>query len=659
MSDLHARPCLAITGMGAVSAAGFGVAALAELLHRGGSALRPGSRAALGLLDPGWIGEVPDVGAEPEHAGSMASLPNPVAQALLRRWGAIAAREALEHASVAGRIAGDRVALILGTNLEDHPDPLDRLVDAIARELGIAGPRIALSMACVSSTAGFALARALLDARTVDAVVLGGADVLTPRVLAAFRTLELLADGPCGPFGSRVGTSLGEGAGFLVLERSDDDHPTALAHVLGEGLAADGHHPTAPEPRGRGLADAITAALAQAGLDAAVIDHVDAHATGTAANDAAESFGLERVFGARVQTGAVSVSAVKSILGHAQGASGVLELIATLLAREHGCVPHNPGFVAPARPGTPADPVAAAQPQSRACTHLVSCSSGFGGNNVALVIGPARELAARAPRKIHLLASASAGANASGRLPELDWRRAVRGLDLRAADRTTQQLTNVVASVLRSHSDRPRRQEIGLFVGLPRACPSAIVNMYGQILERGLERAAARGLATSLTVIPTGECATALQLWGPTLTCCAGPLSGLMAVLAAAEQLRDRADLRAMIAATVDEDLVDRELPHGQPAKEGAAAWVLGDTGPIELAGWAITGPDHAEQAIERARALAGESTAIVVRVELTPTSTASGVLRDIAGQVVEAPQVFLVSSPSVASCALLLRPGG
>jgi 3-oxoacyl-[acyl-carrier-protein] synthase II len=656
MSDPHARPCVAITGMGAVSAAGFGVAALAELLHRGGSALRPGSRAALGLLDPGWIGEVPDVEAEPERAGSMAALPNPVAQALLRRWGVIAAREALEHATVASRIASDRVALILGTNLEDHPDPLDRLVDAIARELGIAGPRIALSMACVSSTAGFGLARALLDARTVDAVVLGGADVLTPRVLAAFRTLELLADGPCGPFGSRVGTSLGEGAGFVVLERDHDEGcPAAIAHVLGGGLAADGHHPTAPEPRGRGLADAITVALAQAGLDPAVIDHVDAHATGTAANDAAESFGLERVFGARVQAGALSVSAVKSILGHAQGASGVLELITTLLAREHGCVPHNPGFVAPARPGTPADPVAASQPISRPCTHVVSCSSGFGGNNVALVIGPARERAARAARKIHLLASASADAGPSGRLPELDWRRAVRGLDLRAADRTTQQLTSVVASVLRSVDDRPRRQDVGLFVGLARACPSAIVHMYEQIVERGLERAAARGLATSLTVIPTGECATALQLWGPTLTCCAGPLSGFMAVLVAAEQLRDRADLRAMIAATVDEDLDDRELPRGQPAKEAAAAWVLGDAGPIELAGWAITGPEQAEQAIERACALAGESTATVVR--MTPTRTASTILRDIAGHVVEAPHVFVVSSPSVASCALLLRP--
>src|SRR5262245_29624813 len=82
MPDAHARPCLAIIGMGAVSAAGLGVAALAELLNCGGSALRPRSRAALGQLDPGWVGEIPDAEAEPEQAGSMAILPNPVAQAL-------------------------------------------------------------------------------------------------------------------------------------------------------------------------------------------------------------------------------------------------------------------------------------------------------------------------------------------------------------------------------------------------------------------------------------------------------------------------------------------------------------------------------------------------------------------------------------------------
>ena len=91
---------------------------------RGDSALRPRSRAALGRIDPGWVGEVPDAQAEPEQAGSMDVLPNPVAQALQRRWAVLAAREALEHAKVAGTIEPERLALILGTNLEDRPDPL-------------------------------------------------------------------------------------------------------------------------------------------------------------------------------------------------------------------------------------------------------------------------------------------------------------------------------------------------------------------------------------------------------------------------------------------------------------------------------------------------------------------------------------------------------
>jgi 3-oxoacyl-[acyl-carrier-protein] synthase II len=645
---------LAITGLGVVSAAGLGLAALDERLRAGQAMLQPRSRATLGRLDPGWIGEVPDPRAEPEHAGSMEPLPNPVAQALCRRWAVLAGREALDHAGVMRRHAGDRVALIFGTNLEDRPAPLDRLVDAIAGELGILGPRIALSMACVSSTAGVGLARALLESETIDVVLLGGSDVLTPRVIAAFRTLELLADGPCGPFGSRVGTSLGEGAGFVVLERAASKTPPAIAHVLGEGLAADGHHPTAPEPRGRGSADAIAAALAQAGLEPDSIDHIDAHATGTEANDRAEVLGLERVFGRRVSAGSISISAVKSILGHAQGASGVLELIATLLARERGEVPHNPGFIAPARPGAPGDPVAGQKPLARACTHVVCTSSGFGGANAALVIGPPHAPTTSPTRRIHLLAHASTSALETGRLPELDWRRAVRGLDLRAADRTTQQLTSIVDRALHSMPNRPRRERLGLFVGLARACPSASKDMYDQILARGLERAAARGLATSLTAIPTGECATALQLWGPTLTCCAGPLSGLLTVLAAAEQLRRRPDLRAMIAATVDEDLVDDELPEGQQPREGAAAWVLADAGPIELCGWALAGPNHAERAIEQARTSARTPDAALVRLDAA--SLASQTMIDIESRLDASPRVFHVTAASVGSCALVLR---
>ena len=649
---MHDGP-IAITGFGAVSAAGFGLNALDKRLCEGGTALGKRSRAALGQLDPGWIGEVPDPRAEPEHAGNMEELPNPVAQALCRRWAVIAGHEALEHASVMLRIAADRVALIFGTNLEDRPTPLDRLVDSLALDLGIRGPRIALSMACISSTAGIGLARALLESRSVDAVLLGGSDVLTPRVIAAFRTLELLADGPCGPFGARVGTSLGEGAGFIVLER-DTNSPAAIAHVLGEGLAADGHHPTSPEPRGRGAADAIAAALAQAGLEPDHIDHIDAHATGTEANDRAEVLALEHVFGRRVREGSISVSAIKSILGHAQGASGILELIATLLTRERGEVPHNFGYFAPARPGAPGDPCVGRTPLTRPCNHVVCTSSGFGGANAALVIGPLRTPTPSPTRRIRLLASASATPLETGRLPELDWRRAVRGLDLRAADRTTQQLTTIVDRALHSVPNRPRRQQLGLFVGLARACPSASKHMHDQILARGLERAAARGLATSLTAIPTGECATALQLWGPTLTCCAGALSGLLAVIAAAEQLRRRPDLRAMIAATVDEDLVNEELPENQPPREGAAAWVLGDTGPIEIAAWALAGPDHAEIAIEHARTVAQAPHAVLV--QLDTANLASETMIDIASTIDDTPRVFVSVVPSVASCALVMR---
>jgi hypothetical protein len=129
-----------------------------------------------------------------------------------------------------------------------------------------------------------------------------------------------------------------------------------------------------------------------------------------------------------------------------------------------------------------------------------------------------------------------------------------------------------------------------------------------------------------------------------------------LAVIAAAEQLRSRPDLQAMIAATVDEDLVDEELAERQPPREGAAAWVLGDAGPVELAGWALAGPEQPERAIERARAQANEPAAELERLDELHPSLASRALIDIGARLGQTPRVFVGVTASVASWALVLR---
>jgi 3-oxoacyl-[acyl-carrier-protein] synthase II len=218
-------------------------------------------------------------------------------------------------------------------------------------------------------------------------MVVGGADELSQAMLMMFDSFRLLAPDAVRPFDrARTGLMLGEGAAALVLERETDAQARgAKIHglVLGHANVADAHHVTAPHPEGRGAIRAMRQALARAGVEAVDVDHVSAHGTGTPANDAVEARAIRAVLGAATDN--VPVTALKSMLGHPQGAASAIEAVGCMLTIRDGLIP-------PVANHETRDPacdidVVVGRARKRSVRVALSNAFGFGGNIECVVFG--------------------------------------------------------------------------------------------------------------------------------------------------------------------------------------------------------------------------------------------------------------------------------
>jgi 3-oxoacyl-(acyl-carrier-protein) synthase len=293
-------------------------------------------------------------------------------------------------------VAPDRLGVVVGTALggvEEGEEGLrDRrpgrtagaLYDApgrtLADYLGARGPVLTVSTACASGATALGLGADLLRAGRADLVVAGGYDVLCRFVMRGFDALRSLTRERVRPFDRRrSGLLLGEAAALVALAREGTPR---LGRLLGHASASDGSHIAAPDPEGRGLAFAIQAAMAEAGVVAGDLELVSAHGTGTPLNDRIETAVFHRVLGRRAL--AVPVNSIKGSLGHTMGAAATLEAIMCLLAGRHGVVPPTVGL-------EDADPECQlAHVSGSALAHRprlsLSTSLGFGGCNAALVL---------------------------------------------------------------------------------------------------------------------------------------------------------------------------------------------------------------------------------------------------------------------------------
>ena len=252
------------------------------------------------------------------------------------------------------------------------------VLEVIRAVTGARGPAYTISTACSSSGKVFGSAQRLIRAGYADAVLVGGVDTLCQMTLRGFGSLQALSKTPCRPFNvDRDGISIGEGGAFALLER-DGEGPVRL---LGVGESSDAYHMSHPHPEGLGARLAMEAALAQAGLPGSAIDHVNAHGTGTPANDVVEAQAIAAVVGP-----GVPVSSTKGYTGHLLGGAGATEAVFAALSIAHGFLPRSLG-------AEPVDPLVKAAICSagaeRAVRTVMSNSFGFGGSNVSLLLGSA------------------------------------------------------------------------------------------------------------------------------------------------------------------------------------------------------------------------------------------------------------------------------
>lgn len=393
-----------ITGIGVVSSVGIGREAYWDALCAGKSGI-----GEVTLFDTsGYRGRF---GAEVREFRAEDHFSRAEARRLSRcdLLGAVALREALADAGIApGSIDPARIGIVIGSGSggllngerfkravfeKRRPRPsllvpflAAAFTDYVACATGSHGFRTTISTACSSSSTAIGIAGEIIRAGISDVVITGGSESLAETTFSGFNSLRAVDEVPCRPFDrDRKGISLGEGAALFVvetLEASRRRGRTAYAEIAGYGLSCDAHHVTAPHPEGLGIAQAVRNALANSGMDPAEVGYINAHGTGTPANDAAETAAFKLVFGKRAY--GIPVSSTKSMIGHCLGAAGAKEAAAAVLPFVRGVLPPTASYRTP-DPQCDLNylPLPAAGNGVRVA---LSTSVAFGGNNTALLL---------------------------------------------------------------------------------------------------------------------------------------------------------------------------------------------------------------------------------------------------------------------------------
>ena len=634
------RRRVVITGLGVLSCAGGDVAEFLQNITHGGCCLRR-------IEDPRAVGMRSRYAGLIHGAGVAKLRAEPGMEGFDRfvHLALVAAREALAAARVCPPELGRRMGLIFATCsgpmllIEQHYERIlrggGRLsaeqlfakryycgAKILAHALGVQGLSTTVVTACSASTAAMALAADLVGCGMLDAALAGGADAFATSTLAGFEGLKATCEDKCAPFSKPFGLNLGEAAGFVFLETPEAAVARGApvqAELLGSGMSNDVYHCSAPEPAGRGLASAMRRALANAGLAAERISYINAHGTGTEANDKAETKAIRKVFGPRAQS--VPVSSTKSMVGHCLGAAGAVEAIASIVCARAGVLPPTANFTQ-AREGCALDcvpDVGRSWPGPRV---FLSNNSAFGGHNASLVMEVAEERKEAlpeppgAPELIYITAcgvvsSLGVGAArlrdalernhsglsqlsipglppmAAGLVPEAEVEKFDRRLDLRGLDRSSRWAAVAARAAIRESGfpETPRAlAELGLFLHLAAGPSWAESEFLTSFLGNHRQ---VRHISVFPYIVPssiTGNVCRALRLAGRNVTLSAGPGAGLFGLACGAAALRS-GQVAAILSGAVDE-ISERILadhhhsgllcPEGaSPPGEGAAIWML------------------------------------------------------------------------------------
>lgn len=408
------RRRVVVTGLGAVTPLGVEVGSFWDRLTAGESGVRELTSLDTRAYKVRFGAEIPDFDisdyADPREAKRL----DRFTQFAVHAGGQAVAHSGIDFDSVdrhkCGVILGSGIGGLgeieaqIGRMLQKGPDRVSpftipkMMVNAAGGNISIAyglkGPNYAVSTACASATNAMGDALRSIRLGETDLVVTGGTEAaITPMGLAAFQNMKALStrnDDPASasrPFDAdRDGFVMGEGGAILIFEELDQARARGAkiyAEVLGYGTTCDASHITAPDPAGRGARAAMQAAIADAGVELAAIDYVNAHGTSTPLGDQAETGAIKEVFGERAYQ--MAISSTKGALGHSLGASGAIEAVILCKTLETSVIAPTINYQTP-------DPACDLnytpnEAQSREVHVAMSNSFGFGGHNACVVFG--------------------------------------------------------------------------------------------------------------------------------------------------------------------------------------------------------------------------------------------------------------------------------
>jgi 3-oxoacyl-(acyl-carrier-protein) synthase len=592
---MNTRPKVFVTGLGVICAGASDIAELRRLL------LAPARRFQSSTVFPvaGESAALPVAQVSAPDLAEADVLPRTHRLAMLAARQAIGdgpAPDAIVLGTTTGGILTTEFALQAGVTSPAayRFHGLDTVADYLAETLGVRGPVLTISTACSSAAVALSVASALLRAGLARRVLAGGADSLCRLTFHGFRQLQLVAARGATPLDvNRAGMTVGEGAGFLLLE-SDPGGRSMLAQVAGTGLSCDAYHATSPHPEGRGAALAMQRALAEAGFEPSAIDYINLHGTGTVDNDAAEARAIKQVFGDKVP----ALSSTKGLTGHTLAAAGAIEGVIAVLALTDGLLPANTGLetvdpkldVAPVR-----------QPTRSPVRAVLSNSFGFGGNNACVVLCQPSQVNAvadaRTDRPLALPAlrvAAAACLSARGALddtwaalvaaekvagfvPDACFAKAAPAAFIRRLKRLPR-LMLALAQTAHTASGRSTPPDL-LAVGTAWGPLAETQDFLRKLSETGDQFSSPMDFIGSVHNAPAGQVALLLGAQAPNLTCSAGDRSFEQALLCASLGMAAGARSALVMAAEAYDaqlsPLLDAAAATSPLASDGGAAFVL------------------------------------------------------------------------------------
>jgi 3-oxoacyl-[acyl-carrier-protein] synthase II len=393
---------IVVTGMGIVSPLGNTIPEFWANLCRGKSGIAPLTSFDVADFPYHNGGEVHDLAAQGGQPAATDSV-DPATRFMLA-----AADQAVRDADLTAAADPRATAVVLATNFGGMRSGEDLVAwitgdgprtdamltefnmqtgaDRVANQWGWTGTRTVLSLSCASGAAAIAYGALLIRMGRATRVLAGGYDALTRFCWSGLGALRTMTKGALRPFDlNRDGTLFSEGAGALLLEDAAAARRrgvTPYAVVAGCATNNNAHHMTAPAPEGAGSARVMAAALRDGGIAPDSVDHINAHGTGTKANDSTETTAIKTVFGPHAAR--TPITSIKSMTGHLMGAAGSAEAIASILTMRDGIIPPTINYRDP-DPECDLD-IVANHARPATVKTVISNSAGIGGCNSAVVL---------------------------------------------------------------------------------------------------------------------------------------------------------------------------------------------------------------------------------------------------------------------------------